>query len=149
MPNIDQASFEDAKAQIDRCHSLFVDSIKEIGELTLEVVFTEAKLQPVITTPRSDSPIAPLEVGCRPVERDSTCWSFRIVFDSRHMVSYTVLNESYGRYPELPEEFSGRHFRTFSRSNLLDFTKKTTYACDEYPGRLLHFQIVSNNHVVM
>jgi hypothetical protein len=64
------------------------------------------------------------------------------------MVSYTVLNESYGRYPESPEQFSGKLFRVFVWSHLLEFTKRTTYASDEHPGVLQHYEIACLNHVV-
>jgi len=64
------------------------------------------------------------------------------------MVSYTVLNESYGTYPEPPEQFSGKLFRVFEWSHLLEFTKKTTCASDEYPGVLQHYEIACLNHVI-
>jgi hypothetical protein len=35
------------------------------------------------------------------------------------MISWTVLNESYGKYPEPPEQFTGKLFRVFSRSHLI------------------------------
>ena len=64
------------------------------------------------------------------------------------MVSYTVLNESYGTYPEPPEQFSGKLFRVFEWSHLLEFTKKTTCASDEYSGVLQHYEIACLNHVI-
>ena len=48
-------------------------------------------------------------------------------------MSYTVLNESFGTYPKPPEQFTGKLFRTFSRSHLLDFTKQTRYASENTP----------------
>ena len=60
-----------------------------------------------------------------------------------------MLNESFGMYPEPPEQFTGNLFRIFSRSRLLDFTKQTTYASDEYPGGVLqHYEIACLNHVI-
>lgn len=64
------------------------------------------------------------------------------------MVSYTVQNETYCKYPKPPEAFEGKLFRIFSQSNLLDFTKRTTNATDEWPGILHHFQVASLNHVL-
>lgn len=73
---------------------------------------------------------------------------FPVIFDPKQMVSYTVLNETYGRYPESPEQFAGKLFRVLSWSHLLEFTKRMTYASDEHPGALLHYEIACLNHVV-
>jgi hypothetical protein len=64
------------------------------------------------------------------------------------MVSYTVLNESYGVYPEEPEKFVGKLFRAFSWSHRLEFTKRTTIASEFYPGPLQHYEIACLNHIV-
>jgi hypothetical protein len=114
----------------------------------LDLLIVEAKAQAPITTAKDDSDIERLKVGARPIESDSTSHFFRLVFDRQHMVSYTVSNESYGKYPEPPEKFTGKLFRIFSQSHLLDFTKRTTYASDEYPGKLHHYQVVCLNHVI-
>jgi hypothetical protein len=134
--------------QIDECHALFVTHFRELEELTLELLISEAKPQAPILVPRSDSAVDRMMVGARPIEWDETCRMFRVVFDRRHMIFYSVLNECYGRYPEPPEQFEGKRFRVFSRSHLLDFIKRTTHASDGYPGTLLHFQIAAENHVI-
>ena len=133
--------WEERARQIDECGYLFVDSIREIEELTLELMVTEAKSQRRNVAPADSSSI-------EPIERDATCRSFRLIFNRDQMVSYTVLNESYGKYPESPEQFSGKLFRIFSWSHLLEFTKRTTYVSDENPGVLQHYQTVCLNHVV-
>jgi hypothetical protein len=74
--------------------------------------------------------------------------SFELLFDRSQMVSYTVLTEGYGVYPEDPEQFDGKLFRKFSWSHLLEFTKQTTIASELYPGPLEHYQIACLNHVV-
>jgi len=140
--------WEKGAGEINECEYLFVHSIREIEELTLELTITEAKLQAPILALRDGSAVEQLRVGGRPIETDETCRFFRLVFDRNKMVSYTVLNESYGTYPESPEHFAGKLFRVFSWSNLLEFTKRTTCASDEYPGVLHHYQIVCLNHVV-
>jgi hypothetical protein len=140
--------WEEGTRQINECGYLFVDSIREPEELTLELTVTEAKPQAQILVPRNESAFEELLVGGRPIERDLSCRLFRLIFDRNHMVSYTVLNESYGRYPEAPEQFIGKLFRVFSWSHLLEFTKRTTSASDEYPGVLQHYQIACLNHVI-
>ena len=64
------------------------------------------------------------------------------------MVSYSVLNESYAAYPMAPEEFTGKLFRVFTWSHLMEFTRRTTCASDEYPGVLRHYEIVCACHVI-
>lgn len=134
--------------QIDDCEYLLVDEIREIEELTLEVTITEAKPQAEIMVASGEDPLEQLRMGGRPIERDGTCRAFRLVFHRKDMVLYAVLNESYGRYPELPERFTGKLFRVFSWSHLLEFTKRITNASDEYPGVLGHYQIACLNHVI-
>lgn len=143
-----EPGWEDGARQMNECQYLFADRIREIEGLTLELVVTEAKPQAEILVARDESVAERLLVGGRPIERDLTCRIFRLVFDGRQMVSYSVLNESYGKYPEPPEQFTGKLFRTFSRSHLLEFIKKTTYASDEFPGVLQHYQVACQNHVV-
>ena len=132
---------------IDGCEYLFAVHVRELEELTLGLTLVEAKAQAPITVTEDTGPLAFLELGSRPIERDDTCRVFEIVFDRNHMISYTVLNESYGRYPQTPEIFTGKLFRIFSRSHLLEFTERTTYASGGYPAPLMHFEIVCLNHV--
>jgi len=144
-----EVGWDEAARQINDCEYLFAQSIREIEELTLEVFITEAKAQAEILVPRDTSELEQLLSGSSPIETDSTCRIFRLIFDRRHMVSYTVLNESYGIYPKPPEQFTGKLFRTFSQSHLLDFTKQTTNASDEYPGGVLqNYEIACLNHVI-
>jgi hypothetical protein len=140
--------WEEGARQINECEYLFVDSIRESEELTLELTVREAKPQAQILVPRDGSTFEQLRVGGRPIETDLTCRLFQLIFDRNQMVSYTVLNESYGGYPDTPEQFTGKLFRIFSWSHLLEFTKRTTCASDEYPGVLQHYEIVCLNHVI-
>jgi hypothetical protein len=140
--------WEEGARQINDCEYLYVHSIHEIEELTLEVTVTEAKPQTPILVPRGEGVVDQLLVGGRPIETDGTCRVFRLVFARKEVVSYTVLNELYGVYPEPPEQFTGKLFRVFSWSHLLEFTKRTTRASDEYPGVLQHYEIACQDHVV-
>ena len=63
------------------------------------------------------------------------------------MISYTVLNESYGRYPQPPEVFTGKLFRVFSHSHLLDFHRANDLCFSRPPAPLMHIQIACLNHV--
>lgn len=144
-----KVEFAIGAGQINDCEYLFLRSVREIEELTLELIVTEAKAQPPVPDAAgTEDPIEKMLAGSRPIMPDSTCRLFRLVFDRGTMVSYTVLNECYGKYPEQPEQFTGKLFRLFTWSHLLEFTKSTTYASNDYPGPLRHYQIACLNHVV-
>lgn len=143
-----EVDWEEGARQIDDCSYLFAESIGEISELTLGLVIVEAKAQDRVYSPADDSPFEQIKAGGKPIEPDSGCRVFELLFDLSQMVSYTVLNESYGVYPKDPEQFVGKLFRKFSWSHLLEFTKQTTIASEFYPGPLEHYQIACLNHVV-
>lgn len=138
----------DGEHKLNDCEYLFVTSVREIEELTLEILVSEAKAQAPILVAKNDSEVERLKVGSRPVHPDSTCRTFCLVFDANKMVSYTVLNESYSRYPESQEVFTGKKFRVFANSNLLDFARSHTNASDQYPGPLFHYELICENHIV-
>ena len=57
-------------------------SIREVEELTLEVIIAEAKAQAEILVPRARTEVEQLLVGSSPIQRtDSTCPIFRLIFD--------------------------------------------------------------------
>jgi len=115
-PELEAMEWKEGARQINECEYLFLRSIRESEELTLELTVMEAKPQAQILVPRDGSPLEEVRVGGRPIESDMTCRIFRLIFDGNHMVSYTVLNECYGIYPEAPEAFTGKLFRVFSWS---------------------------------
>lgn len=133
-----EVQWQEGARQIDDCTYLFVENIGEIEELTLGLVVVEARVQNRAYSPVDDSPLEKIKAGAKPIETDSSCRVFELLFDRSQMVSYTVSNESYGVYPKDPEQFVGKLFRRFSWSHLLEFTKQTTIASDFYPGPLEH-----------
>jgi hypothetical protein len=143
-----EVPWEEGARLINECTYLFATDVREIEALTLGLTIVEAKAQAPISATEATGPFASLMIGCRPVEEDETCRVFQLLFDRNHMIFYTVLNESFGKYPEPPEVFTGRLFRVFSHSHLLEFTERTTYASGGYPGVLMHFEIVCLNHVI-
>ena len=136
-------------AEIDLCEYLFLADIREVEELSLYLRGEEAKVQ--AARPRiqsvSGSVLDELLDKARPIETDLSCKAFELLFERDHMIYYSVLNESYGRYPESPEEFTGKLFRTFSHSHLLDYIRRTTNASESWPGPYQHYQIACLNHV--
>lgn len=143
-----EIDWQDAAQQIDDCEYLFATSIRETEELTLGLVIVEAKPQDRAHAPVDDSELERLKADGKPIEPDPTCRVFELLFDRKHLVLYTVLNELYGIYPREPEKFVGKLFRVFSWSHLLEFTKRATVASEFYPGPLGHYEIACQNHVV-
>ena len=129
-----EVPWEEGARLINECTYLFATDVREIEELTLGLTIVEAKSQAPISTTDDTGPLASLKLGGRPIEEDETCRLFQLLFDRNHMISYAVLNESYGKYPEPPEAFTGKLFRIFSHSHLLEFTERTTYASGGHPA---------------
>ncbi|HLH18573.1 MAG TPA: hypothetical protein VKX45_15235 [Bryobacteraceae bacterium] len=147
-PGTREVKWEEGARQINDCDYLYAVDIRETEELTLQLEIAEARAQDRVLAPRDDTWVEQLRLGARPIETDPTCRFFRLTFDRSHMVSYTVLNECYGIYPQPPEVFTGKLFREFSHSHLLEFTKRSTYASDEHPGVLQHYEVACLNHVI-
>jgi hypothetical protein len=143
------ANWQDVARELNECAYLYLRWIGEPEELRLRLVIEEARVQDRPAVVSSRPPELDKILGdARPIESDGGCRLFEIIYSDP--ISYTVLNESYGRYPEAPEAFTGKLFREFSWSYLLEMTRKTTYANDEHPGPLplQHHSIVCLNHVI-
>ena len=146
---MNKANWKDIAHELDQCSYLYLRWIGEPQELQLRLVVEEARIQdrPALA-PEHLPELASLYEGAKPIASDQGCRLFEIIYS--YPISYTVLNESYGKYPEPPEVFTGRLFRQFSSSYLLEMTKKTTYVSDDHPGPLppQHHSIVCLNHVI-
>lgn len=142
-------TFDDAFTALNGCKSLFARDVREVSELMLRIRLVEARAQNKVAVPPpwATEDVAAIFKDARPVEPDETSLVFEIVFKPETIVSYVVLNESCGCYPKPPEVFTGKLFREFQKSHLLDFIRANTCASDEYPGKLRHFEIVSENEV--
>ncbi len=135
-------------AMLNACEYLDLCNLTGLEDLKLTLTIKEARVQNDLVN-LLDRPVdLPFLADARPIESDRLCRVFEIVYDDP--TSVTMVNESYGRYPEAPERFDGRNVRIFSWSYLLDLTRKATYASDEYPGPgpLQHHSIVCLNHVI-
>ena len=142
-----EGPWQEGARLIDDCAYLFATDVRELEELTLGLTIVEAKLQAPIAAADKEDPLGFLRIGARPIQEDDTCRVFEVVFDRNDLISYAVLNETYGKYPKPPEAFTGKLFRIFSHSHLLDLIERTTYASGGHPAPLMHFEIVCLNHV--
>ena len=71
--------------------------------------------------------------------------SWEIVFEK--YVAYSIRNESYTSL-DADEVWKGHLFRTYSKSRFLDYVRVATFASDEYPGKLRHYEFVCTDHIV-
>jgi hypothetical protein len=140
--------WEEGARLMNECTYLLATDVGEVEELTLALTIVEMKVQADVTTSENSSPPSWLTIEGRPIEEDETCQLFQLLFDRNHMISYRVLNKSYGKHSEPSEVFTGKLFRTFSRSHLLESTKRATCASGDYPGALMHFEIACLNQVI-
>ena len=83
--------------------------------------------------------------GVPSIITDDSCYAYEVVFNS--YVAYSVRNESY-TFQDKSEEFTGHLFRLYSKSRFLDYVRVATFATDEYPGKLNHYEMVCENHIV-
>jgi hypothetical protein len=144
------SDWEDVARQVDECEYLYMRGLHEPSANKIRFLVEEAGLQtprPPQGTVALDS-VAALLTDARPIESESSSRLFEIVYDE--YISYTVSNETYGKYPEPPELFTGKLFRVFSWSYLLEMTRKTSYAGDDHPGPgpLQHHEIACLNHII-
>ena len=133
------------------CQYLFLRWICEPEDNRLRLVVEEARVQTQKAVSYQNEAMrefAEIFQGASPIESDPDCRLFEIIYN--HYISYTVTNESYGKYPQPPEAFTGKLFREFQWSYLLEWTRKVSYANDEHPGPgpLQHHEIVCQNHVL-
>ncbi|HEV2576550.1 MAG TPA: hypothetical protein VGU25_05010 [Acidobacteriaceae bacterium] len=136
--------------QMDDCRLLSLSSLEKVPFWGLRIVVDE--MMPAAGPENPERDFTPelaarirAEMAMRP-QRESR--RFEIAW--RECVSYLVQNECYGRYPEAPEMFSGKFFRRFSWSHLLELTRKTSYVSDDHPGSgpFQHVSVVCSDDVV-
>lgn len=71
-----------------------------------------------------------------------------IEFSWASYVGYTVLSESYA-LPEAGFELShDGYLRRYQTSRMLRFMEESTWARDDFPGQLFHWEVVTEDHVV-
>jgi hypothetical protein len=128
--------------QINRHTYLLLAEIGEPNDNVLRLVIEEARASDLV----EDVVIGDVTIpDTRAIISDDLCFAYEIIFGS--YVSYSVRNESYT--PEdRSEEFTGRLFRSYTRSRFRDYVSVATFATDDYPGKLIHYEVVCENHIV-
>lgn len=73
--------------------------------------------------------------------------SKKYTFYFSDFVAYSVRDELYAEYSENENSIGGK-ISLYSSSNYLEFVKSSTWATDDHPGKLLHFQINTLDHTI-
>ncbi len=129
--------------ELNDCHTLFLQEIVEPRANALKLVLREGRLSKISVA---------LEVAGQslgegfPVEIDDTCSTFELSWN--FYVRYQVTNESFACGESAGEERVGTKARLHEKSGLLEYVLNSTNASHEYPGKLLHFEIVCADHVI-
>ena len=127
---------------INECQYLFLNALTEPQDNALLVVVDEARISHETHDLQMDgrliSAMNPIEVD-KNSQRFSLSWS--------EYIMYSVTNESYAASND-EEIFEGKLFRKYSKSFFLEYAKKGTFASDEYPGVMHHWEVACLNHIV-
>jgi hypothetical protein len=129
--------------ELNSCDHLFLTEFSEPQPNCLRLLIREGRTSKVSVPIR----FAGTSLGEGfPTEIDDSCAIFMLEW--KNYVLYQVLNESFGQPALISEVFEGKFARKYSVSKLLQFVSDTTLATDEYPGKLLHFSIICEQHVI-
>lgn len=126
--------------QLNLSKYLYLRSIDEPEENSLRLVLEEAR-----SSDEAES-VGICGVSLGPAHRivhDGTCRVFEVVWD--RYISYAVTNESYQIRAD-PTSFSGGRVRRYTRSAFLEYVARTTFASDDYPGKLEHIGVMCLSH---
>jgi hypothetical protein len=129
--------------ELNACDHLSVNEISEPHENALRLIIREGRTSnvsvPIRFTGKDFGEGFPTVI-------DDSCATFRLEW--KNYVLYQVLNESLGMPALSTKTYEGKLARKYSFSKLLQFVSETTCATDEYPGKLLHLQIICEMHVI-
>jgi hypothetical protein len=141
MPGVGRLPSMNLIDQINQHKYLFLVEISEPDEYVLRLVIEEAKP----SGEPEDVAVADTILSGTPITSDEACFAYEVVFGS--YVAYSVRNESYTSWDE-SEQWLGHLFRAYSKSHFLDYVRVATFASDDFPGKLFHYEIVCLNHVI-
>ncbi|NEQ43120.1 MAG: hypothetical protein F6K00_06010 [Leptolyngbya sp. SIOISBB] len=129
--------------EIDGTRSLFLARIEEL-EANGIILYV---LAGIVGEPETVS-IADADIkleNCAPIFVGTDSRGYKIKFEQ--YLAYSIRNESYAM-PVAGEVFEGRRFRTYSRSQYLEFVYSTTFVNNQYPGATAHYGLVCEDHII-
>jgi hypothetical protein len=133
----------ESEAQLDACEFLFLTDIQELGGNRLRVVVHGGK---PAGKPQSVNVGNPVISDATPIKVTSESAAFEIEW--LHYVAYAILNESYASPPTPEEAYTGKRFRIYWKSHFRDYLSRCTFASDDYPGPLQHFETCCEDQII-
>ena len=127
----------DVKLDVEAGCSLWLADIGEPSNNDLRVVVLEAR-----GAPKPEETIVGPATRIRPDEKSR---GFELIWYG--YVAYGIRNESYFRR-ETGEALSGHQLAVRTNSAFLSYVATTTFATDDYPGKLTHWSLYTDWHCI-
>jgi hypothetical protein len=124
--------------QINSHKWLYLDRLYEENDLELCVLIDEAKI------PGGELETVDNATAYGAIGSDDTCKKYKITF--RNYVAYSVTNETCAGGSN--EQFTGTLFRTYSKSQFLDYIASSTGGLIETLGPYTHYEVVTLNQII-
>lgn len=129
--------------QIDECNYLFLAEIEELHGNGLRLLVREGRTAGL----PQDVHVAGQTIhDCTPIAVTDESAVFELVWE--RYVAYCVLNESFAFPPNSEEVYTGKRVRIYSKSRFRQYISQSTFATDEYPGPMQHYEVCCEDHVV-
>ena len=125
--------------QINSYKYLYLDRLYEENDLKLCVIVDEAK---VLGGEPESQPNASVYGQ---IVSDDTCRKYKITF--KHYIAYCVTNETCAGAGN-DEQFTGTLFRTYAKSQFLDYVAASTNGVPDTLGGYTHYEVVTLNQIV-
>jgi hypothetical protein len=127
--------------EINKLKYIFLDGIKEPEDNSLALRIFEG----LVGEPEDTEIAGTIIKDTAPVTIEKESKVYAIYFDS--YVAYSIRNESFTTWDD-EEEWEGKKFREYSKSHFLNYVSQSTFATDDFPGPLTHYEIVCEFHVI-
>jgi hypothetical protein len=125
--------------QINSHKWLYLDRLYEESDLELCVLIDEARIQ------GGELETVDNTTAYGAIVSDDTCKKYKITF--RNYVAYSVTNETCAS-GDSSEQFTGTLFRTYSKSQFLDYVAASTGGLIETLGPYTHYEVVTLNQII-
>jgi hypothetical protein len=130
-------------SELDSCKYLYLRNISQPRDNALHLLVEEATAGPESTT---RAVAGALITDLHAIESTDESRLFELHWEN--YVAYSVQNESYSKTDDTETIASGKLVRIYSKLHFLDYDSTATIATPDYPGPLVHVQVVCLNHVV-
>jgi hypothetical protein len=125
--------------QINSHKWLYLDRLYEDNDLELCVLIDEAKIL------GGELETVDNATAYGAIVSDDACKKYKITF--KNYVAYSVTNETCAG-GDSSEQFTGTLFRTYSKSQFLDYIASSTGGLIETLGPYTHYEVVTLNQII-